>query len=281
MEVHRYDVPDDVDIENDGSTPDRPITNVVPPKKPRNRRKGVLIGMVALIIVLLIALTAVLLSHRRATAPASKSSSQSAARQKPPTPTTSLASGTSLYTSPADSFNLSFAYPSNWSVQPASGQSGNTITVSSPLVSLTDANGNSVPGKVTLTIRAGGSTMPEIGANAVIAQDSVQYAYAAPTAAQHQYFYVSFLHLPAGSSSGKGVFEEVVITGVNSLAKGSTATSDTFGGVDPLVSASFSQCATQTCSGTGASSLSVNAAAWQSDPTLQQLQKLFESFKFN
>lgn len=283
MEIHQYDVPDDIDIENDGKTPDRPITNVVPPKRRRNWRKIVLITLVVLVVAALIALAILLLEHKKAAAPATTNqTNQTNAHQSLPTPTTPTTSGITTYTSPADNFNLSFQYPSSWTVTPPSGQSGQTITVTSPLVSITDATGASVPGKITLTVQAGGSSVGQIGSGqATVAQDSVQYAYDAPTAAQHHYFYISFLHLQAASSSTKGAFEVVVITGINTLTKGSTVTADTFGSVDPLVTAGFSKCSTEACIGTGAAPLSVNAAAWQTDPNLKQLQTLFESFKFN
>lgn len=109
----------------------------------------------------------------------------------------------------------------------------------------------------------------------------MQYAYDAPTEAQHHYFYVSFLHSQTTASGINGAFELVVITGVNPLAKGTVVTADTFSGVDPLVTASFSKCTTQNCTGTGTTPLGTNAAAWQTDLTFKQLQALFESFKFN
>jgi hypothetical protein len=240
--------------------------------------------MVAVVLVAALVVAGFLLFDRKkAAAPAttSQTSPNHSASQSPPVATAPAATGTSEYTSPAGSFNLSFTYPSAWTVSPPSGQAGQTITATSPIVNLTDATGASVPGRVTLTIQPGGSSVKELSGNGTIAQDSVQYAYAAPTEAQHHYFYVSFVHSQTAASSIKGAFNLVVITGVNPQAKGVGVTADAFANVDPLVTASFSKCATQACTGADATPLSTSAAAWQTDPTFKQLQTLFESFKFN
>lgn len=239
--------------------------------------------LVAVIVVTLAVAGFLLFGHKKVAAPTTtnKAASGQNTDQGPSVPTAPVATGTSTYTSPAGGFNLSFTYPSAWTVSPPSGQAGRTITLTSPIVNLTDASGIGAPGRVVLTIQPGGSSVKELSGSAAAAQDSVQYAYDAPTAAQHHYFYVSFLHSQTTASGTNGAFELVVITGVNPLAKGTAVTADTFGGVDPLVTASFSECMTQNCTGTGATPLGTNAAAWQTDPTFKQLQALFESFKFN
>jgi hypothetical protein len=260
-----------------------PAPMVAVPRTRLKKRRWPWWILAVVIVAALVVAGFLLFGRKKAAAPSTTAgqSSNQAANQSPSVPTTTAETGTSEYTSPAGSFNLSFTYPSAWTVSPPSGQAGQTITATSPIVNLMGAGGASAPGRVTLTIQPGGSSVTGLTGTATTAQDSVQYAYDAPTAAQHHYFYVSFVHAQTATSSAKGAFELVVITGVNSLAKGTAVTNDTFGSVDPLVTASFSKCTTQACTGSGMTSFSADAAAWQTDPTFKQLQALFESFKFN
>ncbi|MFA5004438.1 MAG: hypothetical protein WC498_04150 [Candidatus Saccharimonadales bacterium] len=217
-----------------------------------------------------------LLSHK--TTKASTKGNQS---QNIPKPSEVTGNGLTTYTAPTDGLGLSFDYPSSWVVTPTSGQPGTTITATSLLVSLTDATGSKATGKVVVTVSASATNPTGKGPVAAkAAQDSVQYAYTAPTPIQHQYYYVSFLHFPNAAAT-VGAFEEVAITGINLMPKDTAITSDLLGSVNPVISAVFYKCSTQDCTGTGQSLLSISNSTWQSNATMQAVQKLFESFKFN
>jgi hypothetical protein len=188
--------------------------------------------------------------------------------------------GLRSYVSPASSQDLEFKYPASWSVSPPSGQGGDTITAISPIVSLSAANGSSKSARIIFQIRADNTTISELAsAAAVAAQDSVQYAYDAPTKIQHTYFYVSFLHLGAAADNHNG-FEEVAITGSHKVTKGSAITADTLRLTQPLITAQFVACSDGTCNTANQTPLSVNDATWQGDPSLQQLLAIFQSLQF-
>lgn len=199
-----------------------------------------------------------------------------------PKPDSVKNSGTSTYTAPEAGQNLSFNYPSSWQVTPASGQPGGTITVTSPLVSLNGASGTATTGRVVVQIRADNSKIDELAnTTATTADDSLQYAYKSPTPNQHQYFYVSYLHFKDATTNTSTAFEEVVITGGSGLAKGTAVTTDSLGGVFPLITASFYDCQTQKCDAGGRTKLSVADTSLQQDQTLQAVLNLFESFQFH
>lgn len=280
MELHDSPVPDDVDVERESGVPKHleQVYKAQAAKQKRGQRK-VLIVVIILVVVLVIGGGGYLLLHHKAKTPVKQATTSN---QNLPAPAANTSSNTTDYTAPADGLNLSFSYPDDWTVDPASGQSGNTITVTSPLVSLPDAaSGADVTGKVTIMIRGDTSNIKELASNKATApQDSVQYAYKAPTAAQHQYFYVSFLQF-ASPATAAGAFQEVAITGINQIPKNTAITSDLLAEVDPLVTASFNKCTATVCTEADQTPIGIKGASWQNDKTLLQVQALFESLKFN
>jgi len=200
-----------------------------------------------------------------------------------PSSTDSTSNGTKHYISLGTDLKLEFDYPSNWSVTPTSGASGDkTITVSSPAVSITDASGASINGKVVVTIRPSTAGLTEFAdtTTATATQDSSQIAYAAPTVAQHQYTYLTFVHFATGSKT-PGAFEEVLVTGSQQFHKDDSVTADSFANLDPIIAANFYKCSTSDCSGKGTGLLSITANSWQNDTFVEQVQKIFESLKLH
>ena len=203
--------------------------------------------------------------------------------QPGPKATTPTSNTSQTYTSTGKDLNLSFTYPSSWTATPASGDnaSDQAITLNSPLASITDASNTSITGKVVVTIRPGSADLSELSSgSATAAQASVQFAYSKPTAAQHQYPYLTFIHLTS-SANPNGGFEEVVVTGINQFTKGQSITADSLGSLDPIISASFYNCSTQTCTSSGATPLSITNATWQDTDIFKQVQALFQSLRLN
>ena len=195
----------------------------------------------------------------------------------------SASSSTVQYVSNGKDLSLSFSYPSNWEVSPASG--GNTddkpITVASPLVSLSSAQDQSVTGKIVVMIRPASASITELASDkATIAQDSIQFAYTKPTSVQHQYPYLTYIHLTGGKNTDS-LFEEVIITGVTKFTRGQPLLPESMGTLDPVISAAFYQCTTQACTGSGATPLSITDSIWQSADAFKQVQSLFASLELH
>lgn len=244
-----------------------------------------------MLLVLLIAGTIFFffVRHRSQRTPtqATTVSQGSTAAQQQTTPQSSQTSAgdssTKQYVSNGSDLNLRFTYPASWSVTPPSNSNTNdqTITMTSPVQSMTDADGASVNAKAILTIRPGGAQATELASGtAVIAQDSTQIAYSAPTASQHQYPYLTFVRL-AGGTASKNVFDEVIVTGITKFTKDQTLTAEGLSGLDPIISARFYQCSTDACSGAGASALHMTDAVWQNAALARQVSAIFTSLQLN
>lgn len=246
-----------------------------------NYKKSMII--IAAIVLLALAGGAAywLISHRQpAKIPQPATSTQT---QPTVTPDVAATSTMQQFVSNGKDLNLTFTYPSNWTVSPTSNNNANDgpITVASPLISTTSASNTAVTGKVIISIRPGSSDLPEFASgNATVAQGSVQFAYSKPTSTQHQYPYLTFIHLAGGSNPG-GAFEEIMITGITSFAKDQGVTSGSFGQLDPIISAAFYACTTQACTGSGQTPLSITNSTWLNDDTFKQVLALFESLQLN
>ena len=250
----------------------------------KSRRRIPLILAVVVILVLLAGGAAYWFTkHRTSAKPVAKSSASGTqpTNQAPATPSSTTSTH---YVSAEKSLNLEFDYPANWTVTPAatsSSASTQPIVVESVPAPVTDTSGTSVTGKVTITIRPGGALLSELASgNAPAAQDSVQIGYTHPTASQHQYPYLTFIHLTGGTNAN-AAFEEVMVTGIQQFPKASPVTSGSLGELDPIVSAGFFHCNGSDCSGKGAGTLSIVNATWQNTQIFQQTLALFESLKLN
>lgn len=188
----------------------------------------------------------------------------------------------SHYISKGSDLNLSFDYPSNWTATPVSGDnaSDQTITVNSPLTTITGADGKSVTGKVTVSLRPVTAGLIELSnGTATSAQASVQFAYSKPTTSQFQYPYLIFIHLVAGPNPNSA-FEELLISGTTKFAK-AQGISDTSVTVDPIITASFYSCKTTSCVGSDAVRLSITNDTWLNAAIFQQTLAIFKSLQLN
>jgi len=234
------------------------------------------------IVVVVTVVTVLLFMHHKAPKPAA-TAQNSNQQSNQPAATATGSSATQQYISNGNDLNLRFTYPSDWSVTPASNSnaSDQTITLTSPLTNVTTSSGSTVTAKVILTIRPGNAQIGELASgSATIAQDSTQIGYTAPTASQHQYPYLTFVHL-AGGQNVSGVFDEVIITGISKFMKGQVMTADSLGGLDPIIGARFYQCSTNACDGSGAGALNLTNDMWQNSTLAQQVTAVFASLQLN
>jgi hypothetical protein len=187
------------------------------------------------------------------------------------------------YVSNGNDLNLSFNYPNNWSVTPPTNDNKNdqTITLTSPLTTVINADNDSVVGKIVVQVRPGTATADELNSNSPItSQASIQIAYTKPTTNQTSYPFISFIHFSDGSKA-TGSFEEVMITGGLSFSQGQSISADDVSGLDPIISANFYQCAAQSCTGSNENFLSINLDTWQNASIFQQTLAIFQSFQLN
>jgi len=210
--------------------------------------------------------------------------SHSTSKTSVPAAPTVTATSTPQYVSNGTDLNLSFNYPSSWTVSPPSNDntSDGTITVSSPLSSMASASGTNATGKIIVEVRPGNMAINELNANTPIeALASTQIAYSAPTAKQYSYPYLSYIHFSNGSAKTAGVFEEVIITGGQSFTANESLSASYLSGLDPIITASFYLCSTTACTGSGETPLSITDSTWQSTQIFQQVLTLLKSFKLN
>lgn len=278
-----YTHPDDLPPEQDEP---EPVFSESRSKRPVKHRWWV-IALITILVVLVLSggATAAYLLHfkkKASSQTAAQQSNQQAPQQPQPTPSSPGDAATTTYTSNGKDLNLSFIYPSNWSITPPSGNNPNdqTITLGSPLTSLTSAIGQATTGKIVVTIRPGGATASELASDKAVApQASVQFAYTKPTASQHQYPFLTFVNLEGGQNPAG--FDEVIITGVTSFMKGQSVLPESVTQIDPLISARFYTCATTSCDTSASASLAITNSTWQSDATCKQVQNLFASLELN
>jgi cytoskeletal protein RodZ len=269
------------ELPSDESEPE-PVFSGSHPKQPRKHHWWIVAIIIIVVIALIVGGTAIYLLHYKKQTPAqsTQQSTQQSSQQPMPTPSGSTSSST--YTSNGKDLNLSFTYPSNWSATPPSGNNPNdqAITLNSPLVSLASANGQATTGKVVVAIRPGATTASELASDkAVTSQASVQFAYTKPTASQHQYPFLTFVNLEGGQNPNS--FDEVIITGVTSFAKGQSVLPESVTQIDPLITARFYTCSTSSCDTSASSSLAITNTTWQSDATCKQIKDLFASLQLN
>ena len=244
----------------------------------------IIVGVVVLLAIIGGGAFWYLKHHKKTTtAKAPVASSTTTTPAVAPSAKATTSSTTSHYVSNGQDLNLEFDYPADWTATPAtnSNPKDGTITVDSPSVPIPDASGASTTGKAEITIRPGTANLSELGAGTpTAAQPSLQIAYTKPTAAQHQYTYLTFIHFTTGSAV-PGAFEEVLVTGVQSFKKGDAVTTTALTGIDPIIAVNFYRCATSDCAAKGAGPLSISNDTWTNNAFVKQIQTVFASLKLH
>lgn len=278
------EIPDDLNIDDQTGSEEKQarlayVKSVTPNYRPKSWWPRILIG--AAIFIILLGVAGYFYHKNHATTKPAAAAKPVTAAQVVPSVTPS-SSTLAHYVSNGSDLNLNFDYPANWSVTPASGNNptDQTITLTSPTVSINPNGGAAVTGKVVFAIRPASASITELSSGqAAAGQNSVQIAYAKPTSAQYQYPYLTFIHLKGGSNP-TGLFEEVLVSGTTQLTASQSIT-DTSISVDPIITASFYTCTTNACTGSGAVPLSITNATWTSGTVFQQTLAIIESLQLN
>lgn len=159
--------------------------------------------------------------------------------------TSQVATTTKHYDS--SNFYLGFDYPQDWTV---TDSGGGQMTVISPSMQLKDAAGQTVSGKISLTIRDKNQKLTEFDAgNAIAAIASQKISYTKPTQNQRGSTYISYLRY-AGTTATSGL-DGLYVTGDNGYKVGQSIPKVDISKVDPIISISFVKCSDAACSGTG------------------------------
>lgn len=273
------------DLPPDAGEPE-PVFSGSHPQQSRKRRWWIIALIVLALLLLVVGGAAVYVFHFKKQAPSqavTQQSAQQSSQQPGPTATSSGDSSRVPYTSNGKDLNLSFTYPSDWSVTPPSANNPNdqTITLTTPLVTIVNSKGIATTARAVVAIRPGGTSASELASDkAIAALSSVQFAYAKPTASQHQYPFLTFVNLE-GSKDTASSFDEVIVTGVTSFTKGQSVLPESVTQIDPLISARFYVCATSSCDISASAPLTIDSDNWQTNITCQQIRDLFASLELN
>lgn len=239
-------------------------------------KKPIVIILISIIIIFVSAGVFYYLFHK-----SNRTITASSKRQLSVTPNYSSTSQSSQYVSNGQDLNLTFSYPSNWSVSPPSGdnKTDQNITVTSPLASLQDVNNQTVTAEAVVSIRSASANLDELASNSAVAeQNSDQIAYIKPAPDQQQYPYITYIQLNGGTNAG---FQEVMITGTQQFTKGELVNETTLGGIDPVIAVTFYKCLSQSCNGSNRTPLSININTWQNNNLCQDVLNIFESLQLH
>ena len=232
-------------------------------RPPKQHHVGRIIFIVVLILVVLAAGAGAywFLTHK------SKPNTPASSTNQSSTSTSSTAETTQTKNYTSQNFNLGFDYPTTWTV---TDNGDGKLTAVSPNTQLKNASGQSVTGKITMTIQSKQTSLPAFkSGSAVAVLDSQKVAYTKPTSSQRAQTYLSFLTY-AGSSAG---IDGVYITGDNGYKTGQTIPQADVVQVDPLVTVSFT--------GSTGTALTLVTSTWNNNSFSAPITAMLKSLAFN
>jgi hypothetical protein len=167
-------------------------------------------------------------------------------------------------------------YPASWTPQENNG----ILTVTSPVVPLTDAGGNDVKGRVVLTIQPPkqADLKPFDQGKVVAVLKSDRVTYTNPSTSQNGASYLSFLQYP--STTTKGGLDAMYLTGNAGFQYGGVVSKTDITQVDPLVSLTFIGCANDDCPAATQTAQTISSDMWKQTDFQQPIMKMLESFHF-
>jgi hypothetical protein len=273
--------PQTVDVTPTPTTPNEVVDYARRPKKKRSRSPEKIIAVITILVLLAgggafayVKLLANKPQPKKAPT-TTQSKQQPQAQQTQPTETTNGDSKT--YTS--SNFKLGVSYPSTWTPSETTGQ----LTISSPVMDITDATGASTKGEIQLTVRHKTAKPDEYksgSAVAVLPSEKVNYTH--PTGNQRKSTYLSFLQY-AGTST-KGGLDGVYITGSFGYKYAQNVPVTDISQIDPLVNVIFMRCpaSDQTaCAPSGQTPLTISSTLWKDDSFKTPIVDMLTSLTFN
>lgn len=168
----------------------------------------------------------------------------------------------------AAQLGLSLKYPSDWTVDEATGE----IIFRSPSAHLPGTK-PSVWGLVEVTIRAKGQPLPEFeSGNATATRQSELLTYAKPSQNQRANSHLTFV---AYAPEANGL-NAMYITGDNGYQKGQAVPQVDIANMDPVISVAFLTCGDEK-SCTNASQTSLEVSAWDDQEFSSVLKSMLQS----
>ncbi|MHB1864825.1 MAG: hypothetical protein ACYCPS_01510 [Candidatus Saccharimonadales bacterium] len=179
---------------------------------------------------------------------------------------------TTSYTS--TTFNLTVNYPTSWSV---TTQGNNSLSISSPVMRLTAADGKTVSGKIVFNVLNQGQIPAAFGSSSVSVLDSQDLSFTTPTPYQAAQTYISFIQYPA--TTIKGGLDGIYVTGNNGYVKDQSVTAAQVNQVNPLIYVSFENCQNQTCA--NPTPLTIASTMWSDSALSTPVTTMIKSLTFS
>jgi hypothetical protein len=264
--------------------PTPPPNRYAPPSKPKKSKSWVVI----LLIVILLLGSGIgagwyILHYKKKNhshAPNKQSLSIKASTNLPssqssqPSPTTPAIPFTSHSSA---TFGMTFNYPSAWTVVD-SGAAGTSVT--SPVLNLIAAGGNTVQGEVQMNILNKGSLPSAFTTNSVAVMTSQKISFNTPSTAQAADTYISFVQYPATTITGG--LDGIYISGNYGYQKDQVIPASNIATVDPLIYFNFYSCASSLCPTSSRQPLTIaGSSEWNNQSFSAPILLMIKSFSFD
>jgi hypothetical protein len=244
---------------------------------PKRTTRKVLLALVAIVLLAAaaFALYEFVLKKDDITKTDTSKSSDSSRQEQAADSDTLITEQTEHYASTG--FMLEFDYPNDWKVSEPTGEG--RLTVTSPAVSLTQADGQKFTGQIVMSIRNKQQALPEFDkGNATAAMASEKINYAKPSSVQRGSTYLSFLTYAGTTQSDR--LDGLYITGDVGYQKGQAIPKADFTPVDPVISVTFVKCSDASCGSEGAAA-GVDTKMWQDSGFGTPLKSMLQSLTIN
>jgi hypothetical protein len=240
------------------------------PAKPKKRHHGLRTTLLLIILIVLIAGGYAAYHKQNHKTVATKATTTQ-------TKATTVAAAPKIATTSYDSpnFNVTMNYPTGWTV---ASDTASSLTVESPSMSLTAASGQTIKGKVVMTITPKGQLPAAFGSSAATAVvDSQLVTYSQPTSTQRAQTYLSFVQYASTTTSG--ALDGIYITGDYGYQKDQDIPTTDVTSLDPLVTITFGKCADTACS--SLTTTNITASSWNSTTFSAPVLTLLKSLAFS
>lgn len=193
---------------------------------------------------------------------------------KTPTPKPTPSIPSSTHTSA--SYGVTFSYPTSWTVI----DSGSApLYVTSPVMSLTAANGKLVSGQIQMTMAKQGSIPPTFGTNSVAVLSSQKITFNSPTPNQAADTYISFVQYP--STTTVGGLNGIYVSGNYGYQKYQVIPSSNIATVSPFIDFTFFSCASSICPSNTRQPLTISSTEWSNSSFSAPILLILKSLSFS
>ncbi len=172
------------------------------------------------------------------------------------------------------SSSLSFSYPSNWSIN---DNNNGFISIISPLLKLSSADGSNVNGKILITIDQQSQVPKSFGNYSLALNNSTMVSYVSPTQYQRNQTYLTYVQYPATTIVGG--LDAIYVTGDFGYSKDNSIPATDIAKLNPLVIVSFENCLDSACD--KYSPLTIGAATYNSSLITTDTINIIKSLQLN